>query len=197
MGIERKNLVLAKQIHGNKIVKVDKKDGGRIIEASDGLITKSPGIFLGIRTADCLPIIFYEPQAKIAGAVHSGWRGTLKNIAAGMVETIRKEGGDIANLLVYIGPHIKVCCYDLPWGRIQLFQKKFGERRPIFKEVKKKIYFDLTYANFYQLLKNGVKLENIEVSDFCTSCRNDLFFSYRKDEKKEHGEMLTVMGMKK
>jgi YfiH family protein len=162
----------------------------------DGLITKKRGLFLGVRTADCLPILFFEPNVGIIGAVHAGWRGTLKNIAGRTVEAISREGGDIDYLLVYIGPHIKVCCYDPPLGRLQLFQKKFGEKRPIFKKVKKKIYLDLTYANFYQLLKSGVKWENIEVSDFCTSCRTDLFFSFRKDKKKDYGEMLTIIGLK-
>ena len=184
--LDRKNLVLANQVHKNNIETVEVKDKGGLIVKTDGLITKDKGIILGIRTADCVPLLFYEPVAKIIGAVHAGWRGSLLKIIGKMIRQICQIGGISKNIICVIGPHICDKCYEIPKERQKLFEKKYikGE------------YLDLSSVNIDQLLEMGIKRENIEVLPYCTFHQNEQFFSYRKNKKDEdYGEMLAYIGL--
>ncbi len=165
--LEKKDLVLMEQTHGNKIKKVFLKDKGQVIREVDGLATSEKGLILGVKTADCLPILFYEPLAKIVGVVHAGWRGTFKQIAVKMVKLVIKMGGLPSELLVAIGPHIGKCCYRL----------------------------NLLELNLTQLIHSGVRPKNVFASLLCTSCHTSEFFSYNK-EKEKAGRMLSIIGLK-
>jgi len=192
-----KNLVLANQIHGDKIAYVEGKDRGKIIRKTDGLITCEKGLVLGIKTADCLPILFYEPVKKIIGAVHAGWRGTILGIAGKMVKEIERLGGDKGKIVCVLGPHIGMCCYDVSQERSFLFERKFGKDPRIVSFSDGKPHLDLAYANFLQLLESGIRKDNFETLLTCTSCQEDLFFSYRRSLKNgnQYGEMLSFIGI--
>lgn len=186
-------LILPEQVHGDKIAIVDKKNKKKIIKGVDGLITKEKGIVLGITTADCLPILFYEPERKIAAAVHAGWKGSLKRISQKAAQTITRLGGNIDKIIVVIGPHIKSCCYDIDEKRANSFKKEFGSEVRIKRNDN--FFLDLTKVNLIQLLESGVKEENIEILPYCTYCHSDVFFSFRKS-KDCHGEMLSFIVLK-
>ncbi len=188
------DLVIAEQIHKDKIVVVGEKDKRKTIKKTDGLVSKEKGIVLGIRTADCLPILFYESEQEIIGAVHAGWKGSFKKISKEVIEKIKSLGGKSAKIIVAIGPHIKSCCYDVTRKRADIFQEQIGNK--IIIKRNNKLFLDLTKVNFIQLLENGYKEENIEILPFCTHCNHDLFFSFRKD-KNNYGEMLSFIGVKK
>lgn len=191
-----KNLVLAEQIHKDKIYQVKNKDRNKIIKGVDGLLTKKKGINLGIHTADCLPILFYEPKAKIVAAVHAGWKGTLLVISSKMVKKIESLGGKAKNIIAVTGPHIRMCCYDVPKERACLFEEKFGKDPRIISTIEGKPHLDLGYVNFLQLLKTGLKKDNLEVLPSCTFC-NRQFFSFRRSKKEgdSYGEMLSIIGL--
>lgn len=184
-------LMLPKQVHGDKITVVAKKSKEKVIRGVDGLITEEKGIVLGITTADCLPILFYEPRQKIVGVVHAGWKGSLKRITQKTIKKINQLGGKLGRLLVVIGPHIKVCCYEIDRKRASKFENAFG--RQVVSKKKGKIFLDLTKVNLIELLESGVNQENIETLPFCTAC-DENFFSYRKD-KENYGEMLSFISM--
>ncbi len=190
-----KDLVLSKQIHGSKIALVGKNDIGKMREGADGLITKESKVKIAVKTADCVPILFYEPVKKIVGVVHAGWRGTLDLIAEKMVQKIENLGGEAKNLVVAIGPHIGLCCYDIDKERAKTFEEKFGTDPKMISFLDDRPHLDLADVNFLTLLKAGVKKENLDVPPSCTSCQKDLFFSFRRSKKEgdEFGEMLSFI----
>lgn len=189
---EAKDLVLPEQVHGDRIAIVDKENKEKVVKGADGLITKEKDIILGVTTADCLPLLFYEPKKKIIANVHAGWRGTFKRVCQKAAEKIKDLGGDLSEVLVAVGPHIKKCCYDVDKRRKLMFRKKFGKEVVVRKNDK--FFLDLTKANFSQLLETGVKEKNIEILPFCTYCHHQRFFSYRKN-KGNNGEMLSFISM--
>lgn len=188
-----KGFIVPEQVHGDKIAIVDKKNKKKIIKGVDGLITKEKGIVLGITTADCLPILFHEPERKIVAVVHAGWKGSLKRISQKTARTITRLGGNIDKIIVVIGPHIKNCCYDIDEKRANSFENEFSNQ--VINEKEGKIFLDLTKVNLIQLLESGVKEENIEILPFCTYCHGNVFFSFRKN-KDCYGEMLSFIVLK-
>lgn len=187
-----KEITLPEQVHGDKIVTMNKKNKGKAVKGADGLVTKEKGVVLGVTTADCLPILFFEDGKEIIGIIHAGWKGSLKRISEKMIRKIKNLGGSAGRLRVIIGPHIQKCCYDIDKRRGNKFRKEFGDQ--VIRRENGKLFLDLTKINLLQLLKSGVKKSNIEVLPFCTSCEEQLF-SYRKD-KENYGEMLSFIGIK-
>jgi YfiH family protein len=193
--IKKESLVLMEQVHGNKIKVVNKDDKGKIILGIDGMITDKKGIVLGVKTADCLPILFYDPEGKIIGVAHGGWKGVLKKIFQKVIDLMIKMGSAPSNILVGIGPHIGGCCYLVDEQRVEQFVKEFGSLPSMVYTDKKGLHLDLAVPTLNQLVQSGVPKENIFDSLACTSCQNQEFFSYRRDDKKSYGEMLGIISL--
>lgn len=211
-------LVTLRQIHSDIIHFVDATPEAQL--AGDGLITTTPGLLLGIQTADCLPIILVDPKRRAVGVFHAGWRGTLKRIVEkGAGEMRRHFGSKPRDLKAAIGPGIHGCCYEVGEEVRQKFESQFAYGEKLFREIEetdpvrekypmlfltarapghsilpKKIFLDLVEANRQQLLAVGVPAKSIETSPLCTNCRTDLLFSYRA-EKRKTGRMMGVVGM--
>jgi YfiH family protein len=194
MGISQGSLVMMEQVHGNKIKVVGNGDKGKVIKGMDGLITNKKGVFLGVNAADCLPLFFYDPKKKNAGIAHAGWKGILLKIVPKMVEEMKKMGSDPGDIIVGVGPHIGACCYLVGEDLVKKFRKEFGDLAKMVYQDKKEIRLDLTVPVIVQLIKSGIKRENIKAPLACTSCQNNKFFSFRKDSSKTYGEMLGVIG---
>ncbi len=177
-----KRLFTLKQVHGCEVVAVnDEKSLCRGIEA-DGVITDIPGIALGVLTADCLPVLLYDTVRTVAGAVHAGWRGTLKGVCKRAVQRMTDEfGSRPEDIVAVLGPHIGPCCYTVGEDLLHEFEKIFGKGPPFFKKVEGALRLDLGEANVAALRGAGLLEENIKREDLCTSCREDFFFSYRRD----------------
>ncbi|MGB9911174.1 MAG: peptidoglycan editing factor PgeF [Microgenomates group bacterium] len=190
---EEKSLILAEQVHGSKIKVVKEKDKGKIISGVDGLITQEWNLILGVRTADCLPLLYFEPERKIIGVAHAGWRGVLKRLPQKMVDQIIRLGGIPQNILVAIGPHICQKCYSVDKNRIDQFINEFGKIKGMVLEEK---YLNLFLPTKIQLIHSGIWEKNIFSSGMCTSCNYQEFFSYRKDNQKDYGEILSIIGLK-
>jgi polyphenol oxidase len=211
-------LVTLRQIHSDIIWPVDSPGEP---QAGDGLISNTPGLLLGVQTADCLPIILVDPKHHAVGVFHAGWRGTIKRIVEkGVGEMHRNFGSRARDLKAAIGPGIHGCCYEVgPEVRDQ-FESQFPYAEKLFRvaeetnpvrekypmlfltarapghsELPKKIYLDLVEANRQQLLAVGVPAKSIEASPLCTNCRTDLLFSYRA-EKGKTGRMMAAVGIK-
>ena len=187
----------------------------------DGLLTAAPGLLLAIQTADCLPVILVDTKRRAIGLFHAGWRGTVKRIVEKGVGEMRRYFGTLPrNIRAAVGPGIHKCCYEVGEEVVAQFESQFAYAAELFHEVKesdeirdkypllfltarapghselpKKIFLDLVEANRRQLIAAGVSSKNIEASELCTSCRNDLLFSYRA-EKGITGRLMAVAGIR-
>jgi YfiH family protein len=212
-------LVTLRQVHSDIIRLVDKAGEAQLV--GDGMITKTPGLLLGIQTADCLPVMLVDPKHRAVGVFHAGWRGTVKRIVEkGVGEMQRSFGSRPGDLKAAIGPGIHGCCYEVGGEVREKFESQFAYAEKLFREVEesdpvrekypmlfltarapghsvlpKKIFLDLVEANRQQLHAAGVPEKNIEASPFCTNCRTDLLFSYRS-EKGRTGRMMSVVGIR-
>ncbi len=212
-------LVTLRQIHSDIIRFVDAPPESQLV--GDGMITATPGLLLGIQTADCLPIILADAKHHAVGVFHAGWRGTLKRIVEkGLGEMRRRFGSRPRDLKAAIGPGILGCCYEVGEEVREKFESQFAYAAKLFREVEesdpvrekypmlfltarapghsilpKKIFLNLVEANRQQLLAVGVPTKNIEASPLCTNCHTDLLFSYRA-EKGRTGRMMGVVGIR-
>lgn len=217
-GTRQRNVVTLRQVHSDIIHHVDSVPDESL--AGDGLITATPGLLLGIQTADCLPVILVDPKRRAVGVFHAGWRGTVKRIVEkGVGEMQRWLGSRPQDLKAAIGPGIGGCCYEVGAEVRTKFESQFSYAAKLFREVKEsdpvrekypllfltarapghgelppKIFLDLVEANRQQLLAAGVKAKNIQALSLCTNCRTDLLFSYRA-EKGKTGRMMAVAGI--
>jgi purine-nucleoside/S-methyl-5'-thioadenosine phosphorylase / adenosine deaminase len=212
-------LLALRQIHSDLIHQVTSPS--EIPLAGDGLISNTPGLLVGIQTADCLPVILVDTKRKAVGVFHAGWRGTVKRIVEkGAGEMRRRFGTMPPDIKAAIGPGIHNCCYAVgPEVRDQ-FSSQFAYGTELFREVEehdevrekypmlfltarapghsvmpKKIYLDLAEANRRQLLAVGVLAKNIFVSPLCTACHPEQLFSHRA-EKAVTGRMMAVAGIR-
>ena len=194
VGIHDGRIVTMKQVHSDKIVEVKDKSLKEAGEA-DGMITAERDIFLGILTADCVPILFVAPQNKLVAAVHAGWRGTLAGIAQKMV-SLFKDRYDIAadELEVALGPAIGVCCYEVKDDVTAPLLKRWGGiAQASIQERDQKTYLDLRLLNRGVLAQQGISEPNIFQIGPCTACSPDDFFSYRR-ERRETGRQISFIG---
>ncbi|GAB5045754.1 peptidoglycan editing factor PgeF [Thermodesulfovibrio sp. TK110] len=161
---------------------------------ADAVITDQKNLFIGIKTADCLPALIFDPEEKVIAAVHAGWRGTAKGI---LRKTILKMneiyGCEPKNLLIAFGPYIKGCCYEVGEEVIEALRKEIPEENYIFR-VNRKKHVDIGIANCFQAISAGVKKENIWISEDCTYCKNIEYASYRFHGKKA-ARQYGVIGM--
>lgn len=184
LGIQPEDFVLTKQIHSDIVRKVGRADRGKhIVEGAspecDALITNEPGVALVVFTADCTPILLHDPVTGAVGAVHAGWKGTALGIAAKTVEAMAAEFGcDPANIRAAIGPNISVCCFQTDADVPDAMMAALGEEAKPFIHLRgEKYYLNLKEINALWLRRAGVK--EIEISDACTSCQSERFWSHR------------------
>ena len=190
------DFVLSKQSHETKVLKVGRKDRGKGItkdrdyEGIDALITDEKGIILSCFSADCVPILFYDPIHKAVGACHSGWRGTKGKILQNVVEEMRQHfSSNPAEILVAIGPSIckeqYVVSEDLALSFLEYYPD-LGEdtASPIQRISKDKFQLDLWDLNRRIALDCGIKEEHISISGYCTMENPELFFSHRYSQGK-------------
>ncbi len=188
-------LVVMEQTHGNLVVTVDEDYAGKFVSGADGLITGQKDLFLTVNTADCVPLFFFDPIKKLVATAHAGWRGTLGRIATEIIAHMLLLDSDPQDILVVIGPHIGTCCYSVPVERAQALKQEFPQSMGVFQN-QNQWYIDLGILNKEQLMQVGVSPKHIEAPIACTSCQNDVYFSYRKDTKNTFGEMLGIIGLR-
>ncbi len=151
-----------------------------------------------MQTADCVPVILGDARSGACAAIHAGWRGTAASIVPHALERMRAEFGTRgADVRAAIGPAANVCCYEVGAEVIETFRTRFDDANDLLVPTREgHARIDLQRANRQQLEDAGVSPARIHTAPFCTMCRNDLFFSYRR-EKKIHGRtgsLLAVIG---
>ena len=183
----------------------------------DASFTNSRSILLGVQTADCVPILLVDPKKRAVAAIHAGWRGTLARIAEKTIGEMRMHfGSNPADILAALGPAIGGCCYEVGTELVTEFASQFPDAEDYFDEPRtgeepnplqwlnrmppghqpppKNVRLDLRKANRAQLLAAGLRDANIFVSNMCTACHTDLFFSYRREAARS-GRLLSVIGL--
>lgn len=177
-------LVTVNQVHGSDVVRLDVRALRAAVRPlnADAIITKLANIPIGMLTADCLPILLFDPVNMAIGAAHAGWRGTAGRIAVAVVEAMTDEfGSRPEDVIAALGPHIRGCCYTVNADVRASFTDAHGQASDYFIKDSRGLRLDLGAANVHQLLSSGLSKNNISATAPCTSCHNDLFFSYRKE----------------
>ncbi len=161
------------------------------IENCDALISNQSNIMLTILTADCVPILLFDPKQKIVAIIHAGWKGTEQEIVFKTVKKMKEVfNANSKDILAGIAPSIGKCCYEVNWD----VAKHFKKIKNAYDEKKEKYMLDLPYINRKQLLKAGLQEKNIEMSHVCTACNVENYFSYRK-ENGCSGRFMSMIGL--
>ncbi len=190
------SLHTVRQVHGDRVLQADVRSGSaeRGAEA-DALWTEAVGEAVGVRTADCVPLLLVDPRNQRVAAIHAGWRGTALEIGARAVEAWSLLGSRPERLLAALGPHIRRCCYAVSSDLAAQFSAQFGSevidlrRGPDgFNDT---YHLDLALAVRRTLERVGLKPGQIDATGPCTACDGGRFFSHRRDEGKT-GRQLSV-----
>ncbi|MGB3903298.1 MAG: peptidoglycan editing factor PgeF [Anaerolineae bacterium] len=195
LGLSSRRVVTARQVHGDRVAVVSADDGGRVVPATDALITNTGGVNLMLRYADCLPIFLYDPETRAVGLGHAGWRGTAAGVARRMVSTMVKDfGSNPSRIIAGLGPAIGPCCYQVGPEVVQTVKPTLEDwERALHHLGGDDFSLDLREANRQQLMQTGVR--GVEISDMCTACHTDEFFSHRA-ERGATGRFAAVMGIR-
>jgi YfiH family protein len=215
-------LVDLHQIHSNLVLLACAADASRKRPRNaDGLMTDEPGLLVGIRTADCIPILVADRRRRAVAAFHAGWRGTVARIVQSGIGRMRLQfGSRPEDLVAAIGPGIGPCCYAVGEEVFSSFESQFAYARELFREVYDSdpvrtkypmlfmtqrapghsqigpsLHLNLVEANRRQLLAAGLKPSSVKLIGGCTSCHQELFFSHRGSEG-HAGRMMSVIGIR-
>lgn len=193
LGTEPEKCVYSKQTHTVNVMAVGKQQLGmgitreRDYDNIDGLITNEPDICLVTAYADCVPLFFADPVHRCIGASHSGWRGTIGNMAQETLDMMRKQyGTNPADVYTFIGPSICINCYEVSEDVAQQFQDVYAQDsdRVVIPKDNGKYLLNLQMANYFNMIHAGVRDEHIEISDLCTCCNPKFFYSHRASQGK-------------
>ena len=186
LDVPYERLTLVNYAHGDGVYMAGKDEAGKGITRAtdlppcDALVIRESGITAVTLHADCVPLFFLDPVKKAACVSHAGWRGVYYGITLNILRMfVEKCGSRPENILAGIGPHIMKCCFEVQDDVARPFREKFGDQ--VIKRGDGKMYVDLQHALLMQMEIGGMSAENITCADLCTYCREDLFFSHRRD----------------
>jgi YfiH family protein len=221
LGAGKMRVVTLRQIHSDIVHRIDEPEEGAVLQG-DALITQNSGVLLTVQTADCIPILLADTKKRAVAAIHSGWRGTARRIAEKALGRMQMEFGTRPeDVIAAIGPGIGQCCYEVGEDVAKEFHAQFPEARDWFEgpfdalasgendpnwlpwltmrppghaPPSPRAHLDLIAANRWILGHAGVPRGRIYWSSFCTNCKSDLFFSYRRE--KGTGRMMAAIGVR-
>jgi polyphenol oxidase len=190
-GFERERLVSVRQVHGSVVLAADEVDASSEADALwSGRMRADPRAVVGVLTADCVPILLCDREANVVAAAHSGWKGTVANIAARTVERLLAAGAIAEQLLAAIGPCIEVAAFEVGEEVAKQFDARFVDR-----ERGPKPHVDLVACVRAQLEDAGIPANQIERVGGCTHADPELYFSYRRDGA-GIGQQLSLIGLR-
>jgi len=181
---DRTKFVFPRQTHSDHVAVIDSANQSEMIEDTDALITNEPGLFICVQTADCVPILLYDPQKKVVAAVHAGWKGTVSKIVQKTIQKMTEQYGcNPADIVAGIGPSIHMHAYEVGSEVVEQVKANFNNTGALLKPSlnEGRAYFDLWEANKTVLIESGLLEENIEVMGLCSFEHADLFYSARRD----------------
>ena len=180
------SLTTCTQIHSANVSRAHVEKPWRECDACDALWTDEKHVSLGIKVADCLPVTMIDPAHSVIANVHSGWRGAVQGITSETLDAVtRSSAFDRAQSLAYLGPTIRVCCFEVGEEVATQFDERFVDRSYA------KPHVDVAAMSKDILLKRGFAEENISDSNLCTRCDDSIFHSFRRD--KSTGRNLVIV----
>lgn len=187
----------AEQVHGNRVFQVTEADRGKgraslddVIADCDAIMTDVPDVMLASFYADCVPLYFYDPEHQAVALAHAGWKGTVQQIAAETIHAMAQAyGSNPQTLVAAIGPSIGSCCYEVDGIVISKVEQLIdelnlsGETAETMMKLSDngKGNLNLKEINRQIMIKAGILPIHIEITQWCTGCRRDLFYSHRKE----------------
>jgi YfiH family protein len=178
-----KKIIFPFQIHGTQgLVINDDISVASFTREADWLITNQPGLGIGVLTADCVPILIYDPVQHAVAAVHAGWRGAVDGVVIAALAAMQQYfGSQPADLQVWIGPHARTCCYQVDQKFYEaVMQKQFGTAS--WHKKGEQLFFDLTHCCIDQLIAAGVRMQQVADTGICTVCTPE-YSSYRREKE--------------
>jgi YfiH family protein len=164
------------QKHTDKVLVLDDDLEPKI---GDAVVTNRKDIFIGVQTADCVPVLLFDSNKNVIAAIHAGWRGTAAGILKKTINLMyQRYLSEPDGIFMAVGPSIRWRCYDVGYDVIEAVKKETG-KGDYFLKIGEKYFIDLATANMYQALALGIKKENIWISEECTYCLPEKYFSYR------------------
>jgi YfiH family protein len=192
IGIDPERMVSSVQIHGTEILVAEKPGRER---GFDAFITDKKDLFLSIFTADCYPVLIFDPRHQASGAVHAGWKGSAGRIVMKTISAMQKNFNSIpSECFAWIGTGISSAAYEVGPEVADAFSSEFLSSASPSGESDKRM-LDLRLVNYRQLLVSGIPSSNIEQSQFCSSVDSGMFFSYRRDNGTT-GRMVSMIGVR-
>lgn len=189
LGLASNHFSTVRQVHGGRVIVASPSSNSLGDQEADGIITQEQQLPLLIRTADCAPVFLHDPVHSAVGICHAGWRGVQKEIIAETLRKLTEEFGSVpADLVAAVGPAICQKCYEVG--------AEFEDDFPSFvRREGRKYFFDLRGAVQQQLHDGGVREDSVYLTNLCTACRPDEFFSARR-EGNETGRILSLLMLK-
>ncbi len=182
--------ITLKQVHSSRVCNVNGWHAQNREQEGDALITDEAGKAIGIRTADCVPILLLDCRTRAVGAVHAGWRGTAGELVQKTIEQMGRDfGTKPADMYAAMGPCIRCCCYEVGRDVAANLEAWFPEWRE-HEEMSRKV--NLPLANRRQMEDAGVPSGHIFDCELCTACQSGQFFSFRR-EHENPGRMLAAI----
>jgi YfiH family protein len=181
--LNEEDVFFINQVHDKEICSIDENSKSNI-RVCDGLMSNCKRKLLVTCYADCVPLLFFDPKNKVVASVHSGWKGTIRKIAAEAVfKMVKTYKSDPKDIIAGIGPSIGPCCFEVEPDVCKMFKREFGE--DVILKDKDKLHIDLWRSNIIQLQNAGLRDDNIECLRICTYCNSDKFYSFRKGDKEQ------------
>ena len=191
----KQNIILLNQVHSNKVFNV--RDIFKKRRIGDGLITNRKKLALGILTADCAPILIFDPKKKIIAALHAGWKGAFKDIIGKTINKLNQKGSKSKDLIAVVGPCISIKNYEVKKDFLNKFLQKSKKNIKFFKLYNKKIFFSLNSYIKSQLI--NMKVKKIEIIHKDTFPKKNNFFSSRRSIKNkfnDYGRNISIIMIK-
>ncbi len=189
LGVELDDLVMPRQVHSCRVAVIDEKFRSLdidkqedVLEGVDALVTTLTGVVIGVNTADCVPIVLVDGQARVNAVAHAGWRGTAGRIVKLVVDEMCRQGADRSRIQVAMGPSICQDCFEVGDEVVDAFGQAGFDLGAIVKRnaATGKAHINLRAANRAALIAAGVPAESIAMSQYCSRCEHGRFFSARR-----------------
>jgi polyphenol oxidase len=185
------------QVHGNRVQVVDSDSRG-VTAVADGMVSATSNVILGILTADCVPILLLDEDARVIGALHAGWRGVIANIVSAGVRAMNALGARPEHIKAALGPAIGMCCFEVDIDLARRFEAEIpAAGRHVRSAGEHKAYIDLKQIIRDQLVSEGLLAPAVTDVASCTRCARDRFFSRRGAGGGVSGLQLSFIGLRK
>ena len=195
LGIDPDHILFCNQVHGIVCHQVTRHDDALDVRArhADAVMSSDPGVACSVRIADCGPLLVADRTSGLVAAVHSGWRGTLQNIAGTVISDMRKQIGRTLDLVAALGPHIESCCFEVGDEVARDLVAASPDKDIVAPGKHDRPHIDLRRMIHAQLIEAGIAERAIDHVRGCTYCRPEEFFSYRREGKRSGRHLAAIV----